>query len=46
MTFGIGVGGSSDSGVRVPVRVFEVEKIEQGVHLYVIAVQVDSGRWQ
>jgi hypothetical protein len=46
VTFGIGVGGSSDAGVRVPVRVYEVEKVELGQHLYVVAVQVDNSRWR
>jgi hypothetical protein len=45
VTFGIGVGGTPDVGVRVPVRVYEVEKIEQGQRLYVVAVQVDNSLW-
>ena len=28
------------------VRVYEVEKIEQGQHLYVVAVQLDATSWK
>lgn len=46
LTFGIGIGGSADAGVRVPLRVYEVEKVELGQHLYVVAIQVDHSRWR
>jgi hypothetical protein len=28
------------------VRVYEVEKIQQGQHLYVVAIQLDSSAWK
>jgi hypothetical protein len=28
------------------VRVYEVEKIERGQHLYVVAVQLDASYWK
>ena len=46
LTFGIGIGGSGDVGIRVPLRVYEVEKIELGQHLYVVAIQMDQSHWR
>lgn len=46
VTYGIGVGRPLSSTPQTPVRVYEVEKIEQGQHLYVVAVQVDATRWK
>ena len=45
LSYGIGVGGTGNNPgdqVRVP----EVEKIEQGQHVYVVAVQLDTTFWQ
>ena len=46
LTFGIGVGRPMGSVPQTKVRVYEVEKIEQGQHLYVVAVQLDSTAWK
>jgi hypothetical protein len=46
VTYGIGVGHPVPSTVNTAVRVFEVERIEQGRHLYVVAVQVDASPWR
>ena len=35
-----------DTVPQTPVRVYEVEKIEQGEHLYVVAIQIDSTQWR
>jgi hypothetical protein len=45
LTYGLGVGRPSSTHPRTPVRVYEVEKIEQGQHLYVIAIQLDTTQW-
>ncbi|WP_222703653.1 hypothetical protein [Sinomonas sp. R1AF57] len=44
VTYGVGVGRAGAAG-QSQVRVIEVEKIEQGQHLYVVAVQVDRTPW-
>jgi hypothetical protein len=46
VTYGIGVGRPLATAPKTPVRVYEVEKIEQGQHLYVVAVQVDATMWR
>ncbi|TFD31823.1 hypothetical protein E3T40_13770 [Cryobacterium sp. TMT1-19] len=46
VTYGIGVGRPMDTVPQTPVRVYEVEKIEQGQHLYVVAIQIDSTLWR
>ncbi|HSP75257.1 MAG TPA: hypothetical protein VLO31_03465 [Cryobacterium sp.] len=46
VTYGIGVGRPMDTVPQTPVRVYEVEKIEQGEHLYVVAIQIDSTMWR
>lgn len=46
VTYGIGVGRPMDTVPQTPVRVYEVEKIEQGEHLYVVAIQIDSTLWR
>jgi hypothetical protein len=46
VTYGIGVGRPMDTVAQTPVRVYEVEKIEQGEHLYVVAIQLDSTMWR
>ncbi|GAB4100345.1 AMIN-like domain-containing (lipo)protein [Sinomonas halotolerans] len=45
LTYGVGVGRAGSSA-RSQVRVIEVEKIEQGQHLFVVAVQVDQTPWR
>ncbi|WP_413248665.1 hypothetical protein [Sinomonas flava] len=44
VTYGVGVGRAGAAG-QSQVRVVEVEKVEQGQHLYVVAVQVDRTPW-
>lgn len=46
VTYGIGVGRPMDTVPQTPVRVYEVERIEQGEHLYVVAIQIDSTMWR
>ena len=46
VTYGIGVGRPMPSTVNTAVRVYEVERIEQGRHLFVVAVQVDASPWR
>ena len=46
LSYGIGVGRPADTNPQTRVRVYEVEKIELGEHLYVVAIQVDSTPWQ
>lgn len=46
LSYGIGVGRPMKSTPRTPVRVYEVEKIEQGRHLYVVAIQIDARDWE
>ena len=46
LSYGIGVGRPADTNPQTRVRVYEVEKIELGEHLYVVAIQVDTTPWQ
>ncbi|TFD45761.1 MULTISPECIES: AMIN-like domain-containing (lipo)protein [Cryobacterium] len=46
VTYGIGVGRPADTNPQTRVRVYEVEKIELGRHLYVVAIQVDATPWR
>ena len=46
LSYGIGVGRPGTTAPPTRVRVYEVEKIEQGRHLYVVAVQVDASSWK
>jgi len=46
LTFGIGVGRPVTAVPQTKVRVVEVEKITQGRHLYVVAIQLDAGPWK
>ena len=44
--YGIGVGRPVGTIPETKVRVTEVEKIEQGQHLYVVAIQLDATAWK
>lgn len=46
LSYGIGVGRPVGTVPQTKVRVYEVEKIEQGQHLYVVAVQLDAAAWK
>ncbi len=46
LSYGIGVGRPMSTVPETKVRVTEVEKIEQGQHLYVVAIQLDSTAWK
>lgn len=46
VSYGIGVGRPSAAAPQTKVRVYEVEKIEQGQHLFVVAVQLDATPWK
>ena len=46
LSYGIGVGRPMSTIPETKVRVTEVEKIEQGQHLYVVAIQLDSTAWK
>ncbi|MDH6237553.1 hypothetical protein [Cryobacterium sp. CG_9.6] len=46
VTYGIGIGRPDTATSTTPIRVYEVEKIEQGQHLYVVAIQVDATDWR
>ncbi len=46
LTYGIGVGRPMNPVPKTKVRVYEVEKIEQGQHLYVVAIQLDASSWK
>ncbi|WP_327012480.1 hypothetical protein [Cryobacterium sp. GrIS_2_6] len=46
VTYGIGVRHPVPSTVNTAVRLYEVERIEQGRHLYIEAVQVDASPWR
>ena len=46
LSYGIGVGRPMNAVPETKVRVTEVEKIEQGQHLYVVAIQLDSSAWK
>ncbi|MEO5780755.1 hypothetical protein [Arthrobacter sp. PAMC25284] len=45
VSYGIGIGRPLDVLPETKVRVVEVEKIEQGKHLYVVAIQFDRTSW-
>lgn len=45
LSYGIGVGRPGTAAPQTRVRVYEVEKIEQGRHLYVVAIQLDASSW-
>ena len=46
LSYGIGVGRPGTAVPQTKVRVYEVEKIEQGRHLYVVAIQLDASSWR
>ena len=46
VSYGIGVGRPMATVPETRVRVYEVEKIERGQHLYVVAVQLDATFWK
>jgi hypothetical protein len=46
VTYGIGVGRPVDPVPETKVRVWEVEKIERGQPVYVVAVQLDASFWK
>jgi hypothetical protein len=46
LSYGIGVGRPMDPVPETKVRVYEVEKIERGQHVYVVAVQLDASYWK
>jgi hypothetical protein len=46
LSYGIGVGRPGTAVQQTKVRVYEVEKIEQGRHLYVVAIQLDASSWK
>ena len=46
LSYGIGVGRPTDPVPETKVRVWEVEKIERGQHVYVVAVQLDATYWK
>lgn len=46
VSYGIGVGRPMAAVPQTKVQVYEVEKIEQGQHLYVVALQLDATPWK
>lgn len=46
VSYGIGVGRPVETVPETKVRVFEVEKIAGGQHLFVVAVQLDTTSWK
>lgn len=46
VSYGLGVGRPGTAAPQTKVRVYEVEKIEQGRHLYVVAIQLDVSSWK
>jgi hypothetical protein len=46
LSYGIGVGRLVGTVPETRVRVYEVEKIHRGQHLYVVTVQLDSTPWR
>jgi hypothetical protein len=46
LSYGLGVGRAMATVPETKVRVYEVEKIQQGQHLYVVAIQLDSTAWK
>ncbi len=45
VSYGLGIGRPLDEVPETKMRVMEVEKIEQGKHLYVVAIQFDRTFW-
>ena len=43
LSYGLGVGRPGTPAPQTKLRVYEVERIEQGRHLYVVAIQLDAG---
>ncbi|MDQ0819845.1 hypothetical protein QFZ79_002135 [Arthrobacter sp. V4I6] len=46
LSYGLGVGRSMATVPETRVRVYEVEKIQHGQHLYVVAIQLDASPWK
>ncbi|MEO6200646.1 MAG: hypothetical protein ABIX44_05725 [Cryobacterium sp.] len=46
VTYGIGIGRTAGTHPQTRVRVYEVERIALGKHLYVVAIQVDATPWR
>lgn len=46
VSYGIGVGRPMEPVPETKVRVYEVEKIERGQHLFVVVVQLDATSWK
>ena len=46
LSYGFGVGQPRQTVPETKVRVYEVEKIERGQHLYVVAIQLDATSWK
>jgi hypothetical protein len=46
LSYGLGVGRAAATVPETRLRVYEVEKIQQGQHLYVVAIQLDSSAWK
>ena len=46
LSYGLGVGRAAATVPETRLRVYEVEKIQQGRHLYVVAIQLDSTPWK
>ena len=46
LSYGIGVGRPMSTVPKTKVRVMEVEKVEQGQHLHVVALQLDATAWR
>lgn len=46
LTYGLGIGHKVNANPQTRVRVYEVEKIEGGQHLYVVAIQIDASQWR
>ena len=46
VSYGIGVGRPVDPVPETKVRVWEVEKVERGQVVYVVAVQLDASYWK
>ncbi|MHA7223644.1 AMIN-like domain-containing (lipo)protein [Arthrobacter sp. RHLT1-20] len=46
LSYGIGVGRILSPVPETKIRVYEVEKIDKGQHLYVVAIQLDAASWK
>lgn len=46
LSYGIGVGRPAKNIPQTKVRIYEVEKIEQGQHVFVVAIQLDATNWK